>query len=155
VELVADVEEPESAAAYEMEINVLESGLAVKKYLLEGDAAELDRLSGDEADFIRFLAEYERLGDGGTERNLAREIAAISQRYRDIGHNLLRLGQDRVALHVQLAADVEQIDYFFVAMEFAKTEGKPLEREALSLQADIGELGTWLGSVPKLTERVF
>lgn len=146
VELIADVEEPESAATYEMEINVLGAGLAVKKYLLEGDASELERLSKDEADFVRFHAEYERLGDRDYEHELAQAITALNRQYRDIGRELLRLGDRRVALHSQIAADVEEIDHLFVATGFAEPEGKAKDREALGLQADIGELGTWVGA---------
>ena len=41
---VADVEEPTSAAAYEMEINVIGTGLGVLKYLDTGDPQYRDRV---------------------------------------------------------------------------------------------------------------
>ena len=56
---VAEVEEPTSAAAYEMEINVIGAGLGVLKYLDTGDPQYRDRVEKDEADFERFKARYD------------------------------------------------------------------------------------------------
>lgn len=146
MDLAANTEEPESAATYEMEINALGAGLAVKKYLLGADAAELERLAKDEADFERFRAEYERLGDGEIELEMAREIGALHQRYRTLGRELLRLGDQRTALHAQLAADIEEVDRIFTGVEFSEPQREVKYRELLSLKADIGELGTWVGA---------
>jgi hypothetical protein len=75
LELIATVEEPESAAAYEMEINILGAGLAVKKYVLTGDPRHRERLAKDEADFERYRAEYER--ERQSCREMGRKIDAL------------------------------------------------------------------------------
>lgn len=146
LELIADMEEPESAAAYEMEINILGAGLAVKKYLFGGDAAQHDRLAKDEADFDRFHAEYVRLADGEVEQELAREIAILNRRYREFGRELMRLRDRRDTLHAELAADVEEVDRLFAGVEFAEPALEAKYRESLSLVADVGELAAWQGS---------
>lgn len=146
LDLIADVEEPESAAAYEMEINVLGAGLAVKKYLFGGDATQHDRLAKDEADFDRFHAEYERLADPDIEQDLARTIAAMHLKYREVGRELMRLRDKRAALHAQLAANVEEIDRIFAGAEFAGPEQEAKYRASLRLVADLSELGAWQGS---------
>jgi CHASE3 domain sensor protein len=47
------VAEPLDAAAHEMEINTIGSGLAVAQYLRTGDRAQLVRLEDDTGDFRR------------------------------------------------------------------------------------------------------
>ena len=66
---VAEVEEPNSAAAYEMEINVIGTGLGVLKYLDTGDPQYLARVEKDEADFYRFKARYDQLAETRRERS--------------------------------------------------------------------------------------
>ncbi len=58
---ITTVEEPTSAAAYEMEINVIGTGLGVLKYLDTGDPRYRLRVEKDEADFERFKAQFDRL----------------------------------------------------------------------------------------------
>jgi len=59
VQVIVPVEEPASAAAYEMEINVIGAGLGVQRYLATGDAEHRERVRNDEADFRRLRAKYE------------------------------------------------------------------------------------------------
>ena len=60
---ITEVAEPTSAAAYEMEINVIGTGLGVLKYLQTGDEIHRQRVAKDEADFERFKARYDHLED--------------------------------------------------------------------------------------------
>ena len=55
---ITEVEEVTSAAAYEMEINVIGIGLGVLKYLQTGDDIHRQRVAKNEADFERFRAQY-------------------------------------------------------------------------------------------------
>lgn len=146
LDLIADVEEPESAAAYEMEINVLGAGLAVKKYLFSGDAAQHDRLAKDEADFDLYHAEYVRLADRDIEQDLARELSELNRRYREAGRELMRLRDRRAVLHAQLAANIEEIDRILADSGFDDPELEAKYRVSLGLVADVSELGAWQGS---------
>ena len=101
LERIVLVEEPTSAAAYEMEINTLGAGLAIQKYVLGGDPADLQRVTKDNADFARHLLEYERLATTPEDRELARAIAGLHSRFRAAGAALIktrgRSDQERVA----------------------------------------------------------
>ena len=58
---IVDEEEPQSAAAYELEINLIGTGFAVLGYLHDHDPQHLDRIREDEAEFRSYLlipAEY-------------------------------------------------------------------------------------------------
>ena len=48
---IVDEEEPQSAAAYELEINLIGTGFAVLGYLHDHDPQHLDRIREDEAEF--------------------------------------------------------------------------------------------------------
>jgi hypothetical protein len=58
---LAEVEQPTSLAAYEMEINVNGVGLAVSKYMDDADPFYRSWVSDDDADFKAFLREYLQL----------------------------------------------------------------------------------------------
>lgn len=146
LERIANVEEPVSAAAYEMEINILGAGMAVQKYLVTGDPAHRERLAKDEADFDRFRAEYERLVDTPAAKDFGKRIDALNERYRATGRTLIEFRDQREALHLQLSARVEEIDRVFDGFDFVSPDRGAKYREALSLEADIGELGMWLGN---------
>ena len=86
---VTEVEEPTSAAAYEMEINVIGTGLGVFKYLETGDPQYRARVADDEADFDRYKSEYDRLSNDEQERALGIRIGALFDEYKALGESLM------------------------------------------------------------------
>ena len=58
---IVDEEEPQSAAAYELEINLIGTGFAVLGYLHDHDPQHLDRIREDEAEFRSYLARISNL----------------------------------------------------------------------------------------------
>ena len=60
---ITEVAEPTSAAAFEMEINLISTGMGVLQYLPTGDYIYRQRVAMDEADFERFEAQYHLLGE--------------------------------------------------------------------------------------------
>ena len=83
------VEEPTRAAAYEMEINVIEIGRDVEEYRLTGDERYLERFRDDRADFRRFKARYDGLADTERGRELGREISVAYADYVALGERLV------------------------------------------------------------------
>jgi hypothetical protein len=76
-QVVRHVEEPTSAAAYEMEINVLGTGFGVLKYLDTRDPRYRDRVEDDTGDFARFHAQYLSLADSEKDEELAETIRRL------------------------------------------------------------------------------
>jgi len=62
-EKVREITEPTSAVAYELEINLIGSGMGVLRYLPTGDHIYRQLVLKDEADFERFEAQYHRLAE--------------------------------------------------------------------------------------------
>ena len=82
---VADVEEPTSAAAYEMEINVIGTGLGVLKYLDTGDPQYRARVEKDEADFVRFKARYDQLAETAAGKELGNKVGVLFGEFVQLG----------------------------------------------------------------------
>ncbi len=86
---VTAVEAPLSAAAYEMEINAIGTGMGVLKYLETGNPEHRARVEKDEADFERFKAEYDRLAVTPAEKAMGAQVGQLYTQYRALGEVLL------------------------------------------------------------------
>ena len=86
---ITEVKEPTSAAAYEMEINVIGTGLGVLKYLQTGDEIHRQRVAKDEADFERFKARYDLLAETPKGKELGDRVSLLYQEYKALGYTLM------------------------------------------------------------------
>ena len=82
---ITEVAGPTSAAAYEMEINVIGTGLGVLKYLQTGDEIHRWRVAEDEADFEKFKAQYDLLAETPRGRELGDRVGLLYQEYQALG----------------------------------------------------------------------
>ena len=82
---VTEVEEPTSAAAYEMEINVIGAGLGVLKYLDTSDPQYRERVAKDAEDFARFKAPYDRLAETAQGKALGEQVEEIYHEFLTLG----------------------------------------------------------------------
>jgi hypothetical protein len=73
---LADVEQPTSLTAYEMEINMNGVGLAVLKYKDDADPFYRSWMLDDGADFKAFRREYLRLVNTSRERELGIRVSS-------------------------------------------------------------------------------
>lgn len=75
-------EEPISAAAYEVEINTLGSGLAVLAYAHDRNPDHLNRLKKDVADFEQFHRQFVELVDSDEQRRQAERLSQLFATYQ-------------------------------------------------------------------------
>ena len=78
-----------SAAAKELEINVLGYALAVRTYVRTGDPKAKEEAIAESADVDRYLAEYEKLGTSDYTRQMASRFALMWQEFKNIGQTLI------------------------------------------------------------------
>ena len=83
------VKEPRSAVAYEMEINVIGTGMGIFKYLETADPSHRERVAKDHADFVRFKAEYDRLAETPRGMEMGSEVGRLYQAYHSLGDSLM------------------------------------------------------------------
>ena len=162
---VADVEEPTSAAAYEMEINVIGTGMGVLNYLDTGDPQFRARVEKDEADFERFKARYDQLADTPAGKELGNKVGALFQEFVQLGEVLMDKRDEHETLYRAIAENFEVIDGILDAeiqenLDEAGPDGQEKVLEAAAMEVQLGEVGIWLGtylqvSVPEFRKRIF
>ena len=148
---VADVEEPTSAAAYEMEINVIGTGLGVLKYLDTGDPKYRARVEKDEADFERFKARYDQLAETPAGKELGNKVGALFGEFAQLGQVLMDKRDERETLFRAIAENFEVIDGILDEeiqenLDEAGPDGREKAIEAAAMEGDIAEVGAWLGT---------
>lgn len=160
VRKLADLEEPTSAAAYEMEINVNGMGLAVLKYLDNLNPQYLHWVNDDIADFKRFHATYLRLTHTPKEKQLGQTIAALFNRFEALGKALIDRRNDQEALFTAVADNVEKIDDIIdtqiqPSIDRQDLDGFSKVEASLDMEADIAELGFWAANYQRAPKRKY
>ncbi|MBM4258529.1 MAG: hypothetical protein FJ147_21855 [Deltaproteobacteria bacterium] len=148
---LADIEQPITAAAYEMEINVNGMGLAVLKYLNAQDSLASEEVKRDEADFERFYADYVRLSRSQRAKDAGLAIGEKYAQFKTAGHALMQKRNDHAVLDEAVMEHVEAIDVIIdqqLQPLADRTRAQMFEKvEAiLDLEAAIAEVALWLSN---------
>ena len=117
---VLEVDEPASAAAYEMEINLIGTGFGLLGYLHDHDPLHLERIRDDAEDFSRHLREHRALLEQDkTEYDLlepddrAAMLTKLEQRYERfaaLATGLIAVEDEQTAKMESLLEALERID---------------------------------------------
>ncbi len=94
---ITEVEEPESAAASEMEISLIGTGFAVFGYLNNRDPQYLQRIQDDAQDFAQFQQQFHELTEGHdeTENTLAADIDRGYERFVALADTLISIEDEK------------------------------------------------------------
>lgn len=112
-DIVAQIVErrnPQTTAAYEMEINLYEISSAVLGYLHDRDPGHLDRLRQDEAHLETFQATYMRHSDAGPEEDIGRTTGQEFRGYQALAWGLVKDSDDLVARMHALTQQIHTLD---------------------------------------------
>ena len=148
---ITEVAEPTRAAAYEMEINVIGTGLEVLKYLQTGDDIHRQRVTEDEADFERFKTQYDLLAETSRDRELGDRVSLLYQEYMALGDTLMDQADRREVMFATIGENFEELDDILdnkIQLNITShgPDGHEKLMESMSMEADIAEVGTWLGN---------
>ena len=154
---VTNVRQPTSAAAYEMEINVIGTGLGVLKYLHTRDPKYRDRVAKDTADFAHFHAQYNGLSQTARSK-LGEQVEAIYREFRTLGQALMDRKDQQEKLFATVAINFDTLDdiiddRFHAHIDRIGPDGQQKIEESVSLEADSAEVGTWLGHYLRTHQR--
>jgi signal transduction histidine kinase/DNA-binding NarL/FixJ family response regulator len=105
-----DIREPMNVAAYEMEINMVEAGLAVVKNLHRADPTLVARFEEAVQEFLQFHAIYEAKADTSRTREMARNARLLFQSFQDVGRKLFDLKDLEINLAKELVTQVDTLD---------------------------------------------
>ena len=148
---ITEVEQPTSAAAYEMEINVIGTGLGVLKYLQTEDEIHRRRVANDEADFGRFKAQYDRLAETPRGRELGHRVSLLYQQYKALGDTLMDQADRQQVLSATIGENFQELDEILEEkirpnIDLQAPDGHETFMESMGMEANIAEVGTSLGS---------
>jgi signal transduction histidine kinase len=146
---LADIKEPISAAAYEMEINVNGIGLGVMKYLESADPTYRALVEDDERDFERFHTRYLQLAQTQEEKALGQRIGFLYSEFKRLGHQLIGIRDNQESLFEIVGEHFERLDE--IIDDTIQVQLDPQDRDSLEklakvndLESDIAEVGFWL-----------
>jgi signal transduction histidine kinase len=148
---IADVREPRSAAAYEMEINANGIALGVLKYL-EGADPQFRRLvEDDQSDFERYHARYLRLFEATEREVLADSIGNAYREFKGLANQLMDETDRQEALFAGFGENLEQIDHLIdnrlqPMVDRQGPDGSAKVELLVDLEADIAEVAFWLAN---------
>jgi len=155
---LAEIKEPASAAAYEMEIQVHALASGVLRYLDTADPRSREQVDADHAKFTHFHGRYLQLvGEDTRGTELGKAIGPRYTEFKALGDLLMTMKGDQEALLLTIAENFSKID------EVIDKRLEPLVRgersavlddvstrrrlEALmNLEAEVAEVGLWLAS---------
>ncbi|MBA2491244.1 MAG: HAMP domain-containing protein [Gammaproteobacteria bacterium] len=148
VDTLAEVEEPTSLAAYEMEINVNGIGLAVLKYLDDADPVYRAWASDDDMDFRRFHKQYTRLINTPLERALGEEISVLFEEFQRLATRLMETKDQQAGMFAQVTRNLEKMDRIIdtriqPAIDRRGPNALPKVEESMKMEAAIAEMGLW------------
>lgn len=147
---LADIREPASAAAYEMEINVNGMGLAVLKYLDDRNPKYREWVEDGNAGFERFHTRYRELSESKEEIDLADDLDARFRKFKSLGTSLMKAQEAGDTVIARIDRHMENIDRILEGQLQPKSERVPsacAKLEAGSqMETDIAKLGRWLAN---------
>lgn len=140
-----------SAAAYEMEINTLGMGFGVLRYVENRDPADRSHVLDDVDDFRRYKARYDGLSETERDKQRGERIGFFYEQYKAVGDTLMNTKDEQSTLISQVVESVEKIDEIIderIQPRINRQEPQALQKleEAANMEADIAEVGTWLGN---------
>jgi len=91
---IITAEEPASAAAFEMEINLIGTGFGVLGYMDSLDPLHLKRITKDEDDFAHFLSKYLELTPDQKGRELGSKIRTKFDSYKKLSTQLIQIADN-------------------------------------------------------------
>ncbi len=148
---ITEVAEPTSDAAYEMELTVIGTGTGVLNYLQTRDDVHRQRVVKDEADFERYKLKYDLLAETPRGKELGERVSLLYQEYKALGETLMNQADRREVLFTTLGENLEELDKILDEkiqdnIDLQAPDGAEKLQEAKGMEANIAEVGTWLGS---------
>ena len=148
---VTEVVEPTSAAAFEMEINLIGTGFALLGYLHDRDPLHLERLRDDESDFEAYQQIYLQLADFPGSGELARRIETGYAQFRDMADELIAIEDEQTEKMSKLLANFDRLDEILdeqiqVSIDTDTPEGSRKLRAALEMEINTNGIAKGLGN---------
>jgi two-component system sensor histidine kinase/response regulator len=157
---VSVVEEPISAAIYEMQIKISGSSVAVLKYLETGEAKYRKQFAVDKSDFEILNGKYERLVTKEEERQSGGDIGELYREYHRIGQSLMDQKEEQEDLAGKIIKSIEALDAMLddrvpSGQSPVGSDGVKKTAIASELGGSNAAVGTWLGHFLRTSKKEY
>lgn len=165
---LAEVEQPASGAAYEMEINLHGIGMGVLKYLDSRNPQDRKRVEKDQAAFEKFHAEYMRLAQTPPPKELGRRMAVLYQEFKALGNTLMDRRDQQGQMFAAVGKNFEKIDEIIdqniqakmarprAGVFFGQVPDWLQKMETtMDIEADVAEVGLWLSNYQRTRSKEY
>ena len=148
---ITEVEEVITAAAFEMEINAIGTGLGVLSYMDEPSDEARARVRKDEADFESAQRAFDSLASSSAERELAAQAGGIYNEFKELGAHLMNQKDDQESLFDSVSASFARIDQIVdeqlqPIIDTESLSGLEKSIHAVEMELNAAEVGAWAGS---------
>ncbi|MBU2590431.1 MAG: ATP-binding protein [Nitrospinota bacterium] len=110
IKLITEAEEPSSAAAYEMEINLIGTGFAVLGYLHDRDPKHLERIKDNKKDFEHFQKIFRKFAETEKETGLAIKVEQGYAEFIALAEELIKIEDEETSKINAFAKKLDKID---------------------------------------------
>ncbi|HEY7489551.1 MAG TPA: PAS domain S-box protein [Candidatus Tectomicrobia bacterium] len=146
---VTEVAEPLSVAAYEMEISVIGTGLAVMSYLETGMPQHRTHIEKKTTDFTRYKTQYDRLATTPAAKELGNLIGLLYQEFSALSAGLMSTRPRQELLTVEITSHLQAMDAIFGThlkspLNHETPQGIAKLTQAVQMETDMAAVGTWL-----------
>src|SRR5258706_1103380 len=155
---VSVVEEPISAAVYEMQIKISGSGLGVLKYLETGDAKYRAQVANDENEFEKLNRKYENLVTNAKEKRSGDTISALYRAFHNLGQTLMHQKEVQEDLAGKIIESTDRIeetldDRIQFCLSPVGSDGVKKTFIAGELGGNNAAVGTWFGNYLRTSKK--
>ena len=157
---VSVVEEPISAAVYEMQIKISGSSVAVLKYLETGESEYRQQVANDKNDFEILNRKYEMLATKEKQKKSGENIGELYREYHRIGQSLMNQKEEQENLAGKIIKSIEALDEMLDdRVQYGQS---PVGSDGVKKTVIAGELGgtnaavgTWLGHFLRTSKKEY
>ncbi|MCJ2540388.1 MAG: HAMP domain-containing protein [Candidatus Thermoplasmatota archaeon] len=144
---ITDSAQPMSAAAYEMEINLVGMGFGVLGYFHDRDPIHLERIADDNDDFNRASTEFEALRP--EEDATTQEILRNFRNFEALTASVVTDRDELWARHLEMASMLEAVDAVLddsiqAGVDLDQPGGRQLMIEAMEIEINVNGLAKGL-----------
>ena len=154
---IIQVEEPTSAAAYEMEINLIGTGFGLLGYLEDRDPKHLERIKGDVDDFGRFQKQYSALAETEKGKELGDKLKNEYDKFKVLAYKIIELEDEQDTKLVALFKNHDEMDDLLdEKIQISIKSGEPRSyikmQAALEMEINVDEIASGLGEYLRVHE---
>ena len=154
---IIQVEEPTSAAAYEMEINLIGTGFGLLGYLEDRDPKHLERINDDVDDFEKYQKKYSELAETEKGKELGVELGKEYDKFKILAYKIIGLEDEQEKKMVALSNNHAEMDDLLdekiqISIKPGESQAYKKMQAAMEMEINVNGIAKGLGEYLRVHE---